>query len=210
VRRGLDLVQHRPAVVALELRVVGQRRLRAGRVEPQLAVHQDLEERTRRVLPRAVHVRNAVRTEALRPVVPARGLRGVDERQGGGAVLRRAFLVQVDLHARHTRLPAQLQQQSRVVERTRRGVDHVSLDAAVLAGIEGLHAPFDEAVLAQQALPALAGAYPRGTDASARTAPALARGAVGARAIPGARNPQIGGQRHVLALVAETVGEGRV
>ena len=59
VRRGLDLVQLRPAVVALELRVVGERLLVAGcirRVEPLLAVLQGCEERARGILARAVHV----------------------------------------------------------------------------------------------------------------------------------------------------------
>ena len=36
------------------------------------------------------------------------------------------------------RLPAQLQEQLRIVKRTRRGIDHVAMDAAVLAGGEGL------------------------------------------------------------------------
>ena len=105
------------------------------------------------MLPSAAAVRIA---EALRPVVPAAGRGGIHERQALGAVRRRAFLVQIDLHVRHAGLPAQLQQQRRVVERPRRGVDHMALDAAVLAGLERLHAEFDEAVLAEQALPAFA------------------------------------------------------
>ena len=66
VRRRLDLVQHRPAVEALELRAERQIVLRAARVEravdivllvePHLAALQGREEAARRVLARAVHV----------------------------------------------------------------------------------------------------------------------------------------------------------
>ena len=237
VGRRLDLVQHRPAVVALEQRMVRKRRLRTRRVEPLLAVLQCREERAGGVLPGAVHVgnlRHAVggKVEALRPVVPARRRRGVDQLQALGAVLGvDSLLVQVDLHARHARLPAQLQQERRIVERTRRGVDHLAGDAAVLAGVELLHAEFDEAVLAEQALPAL-GVSPglRGIDAAGgktragldagrrvggagtgRVARASRDGrvcAVGIGAIDRAGNPLVERERHLLDRVREVVRDG--
>ncbi len=104
--------------------------------------------------------------EALRPVVPAGGPGRVYPFQRLLAVGGRAFLVQVDRHARNAGLPRQLKQQRRVVERPGRGVDHVAADAAVFGGQrrivaagrnrigERLHAELDERILAEQALPA--------------------------------------------------------
>ena len=42
------------------------------------------------------------------------------------------------------RLPAQLEKQRRIVERPRRGIDDVAMNAAVLAIGEGLLAEFQE------------------------------------------------------------------
>ena len=171
IRRRLRLVQLRPAVVALELGVVRDRRLRVGAIEPLRAVLQRREERARRVLPRTVHVgdhRPSVgpQVKALGPVVPAGRPGRVHPFQRLLAVGGRAFLVQVDRHARNAGLPRQLKQQRRVVERPGRGVDHVAADAAVFGGQrrivaagrnrigERLHAELDERILAEQALPA--------------------------------------------------------
>ena len=76
----------------------------------------------------AVHVRHglAVRSqnrvaigvlaEALRPFVPTAGLSGINQFQRRAPVRSRSFLVKVDRDIRDQRLPAQLEQQRRVVK----------------------------------------------------------------------------------------------
>ena len=262
VRRRRDLVQHRPAVEALELRLGRQRVLvaddgaagvirrhrGAGRrivVQPHLAALEGREEAAGRILARTVHVRDgaavgrhcqragarAVRAEALGPLVPAGGVGRVDERQRLHAIGCDVFLVQVDLHVRYRRLPHQLREQRRVVIGTRRGIHDEALDAAGLARLERLHAEVDEAVLAEQALPALGA--PRRVDTAAgqagrRSRAATARvcrnraehvraveerigrlAAVGIRAIDGARDAQLDGQRIGLDGAGEVGGGDR-
>ena len=53
----------------------------------------------------AVHVGNAVGTEALRPIVQAAGLGGVDQCQGRAAIRRSSFLVEVDGDVRDSGVP---------------------------------------------------------------------------------------------------------
>ena len=199
----LDLVEHRPAVVALEASGRGDRR----GVQPHRAVLHRVIEGARGLLARAVHVGDGlaigpelqaavgVSAEALRPVVPVRSRRGIHQRQALAAIRRDAFLVEIYLDVGDAGLPAQLQQQRRIVERTRGGVDHVTTDAAVLrrrraCGIgERPHGEFDEAVLAEQALPAFAGNVAR-INASGGAAGDVVFRTVGAGAVARTRDLQ--------------------
>src|SRR5205823_12542135 len=61
-----------------------------------------------------------------------------------------------DRHTRYVRRPARMKEQLRVIERTRRGVNHLTMDAAVFAVREGRLAEFYERVLSGEALPAFA------------------------------------------------------
>src|SRR6202008_1845455 len=98
--------------------------------------------------------------------------------------------------------PAGMNQQRRIIERSGRGVDDLAVDAAILTGLVRDLAELDERVLPGEALPAAGGAIgmndPR-IDAAGRSAAAPGghrrRGveAVGRRAIPRARYPQVGG-----------------
>ena len=210
VGRRLYLVQHRPAVKALELSVV--RQWHAG-VEPLRAALQGLEEWAGRILPRAVHVGRAsspaTAAKTLRPVIPAAGRRGIHESQGArDAIGRRELLIQVELHARHTRLPAELQQQLRVVKGPRRGVDHVAFDAAVLSSGKGFHGELDEAVLAEQPLPAfraVAGRIDTTRGEAGAASDAVARRTGGVRAVARARYPQGGRERVVFDTVRQAI-----
>ncbi len=65
VRCRLYLVQHGPAVIALELGVIRQRFLRTGWIQELRAALQGREERTGRILAWTVHVGDTVGTEAL-------------------------------------------------------------------------------------------------------------------------------------------------
>ncbi len=88
-------------------------------------------------------------------VVPARGLRGVDQRQGLGAVRQLLLAIQVHRHARNQRLPDGLHVEALVVERARGRIHHDALDATVLAGHVGRAAPVDAVALADEALHAV-------------------------------------------------------
>src|SRR5215469_15130966 len=122
VRRRLQLSPVVHSVVTFVLRVIrklSHRRTAVLRVvEVQIArlLVESEEERVRRSLARAVHVRNAVRTEALSPIVPARRGRRVDERKTLAAIRTGAFVVEIDCHVRNSRLPTELQQESRIIE----------------------------------------------------------------------------------------------
>ena len=143
----------------------------------------------------------------MRPVVPAGAAGGVDELQHVVAVAVGGLLVQVDADVGDAGRPAQLQQQRRVVERSRRRVQHVALDAAVLAGRKGFHRELDEAVVAEQALPALRGG-PTRVDPAGRTASGVARRTVGARAVARARHAQCGRQGERLLRVGHETADG--
>ena len=197
---GCDLVQLRPAVVALELRMVRQGRLVGCRAT---ACCPSASRRTGcGVLARAVHVRDVTRigagaghqrvaigiaAEALRPVVPAR--RSWWCRPASGRSLPigiDGLLVEVDRDARHAGLPAQLQRQRRVVERPRRGVDHVAGMPPFSPALKGRTPNSNEGVLAR-AVPASPGSCPRA--AAGRSIPVEATGAgVTGRTVGACRN----------------------
>src|SRR4029077_17558606 len=96
-------------------------------------------------LARAVHVGNAIGPEALCPIVEAAGLGVVNQSQGlRDTVSSNVLPVKVQLDVRDQRLPAQLQEQLRIVKRTSRSVDDVAMDAAILTIREWLLAEFQE------------------------------------------------------------------
>ena len=112
-----------------------------------------------------------------------------------------SLLVKVDGDIRNQRFPTELQKQRRVVKRTGRGIDHMAVDAAVLAGRVGLLAEFEERVLSGEALPALVttqGGSIRPVESPRRCSlPRTSRnreaGAIRVGAIDRARYPQVGG-----------------
>ena len=151
------------AVVALELRVIGNGVSRRSTVVVCVQPHRLIEQREEEqigvrtgvpTLTRAVHVGHAVGTEALSPVVPAAGLGGVDQGEGLAAIRRRSFLVEVDGHIGNVRSPAGVDQERGIIERPSRGINDLAVDAAGLAGDKRLLAELEEAVLAREALPA--------------------------------------------------------
>ena len=168
-----------------------------ARVEPLFAVLQRRKERARGILAGTVHVRNlrdavGPEVEPLRPIVPTGRRGGINERQLFIAESVDGLAVEIDLYVRHTRFPAELERQGRIVERPRRRVDDVPLNAAVFVDLERPHSKFDEAVLAEKSLPALRGAPRlRRYHRTAGSAGRVRRRAIGGTAIPGAGNPQI-------------------
>ena len=231
VRRRLQLVPGVHTVVALVLCAVRQRGhgrtpvLRFVPVEVLRLVIQGIEERIatgrrRRsdLLTRAIHVGLAVRAETLRPIVPARGVGLVNQLQRlRHTVGGHAFLIQVDVDVRDQRLPAQLQQQLRVVERSGRGVYDVAVDRAGLIRCEGLLAPLQEVALSNVTLPAVGAEPERRVDTAGRIRARRARlRAIGdalahavripGRAIHRARHRQVGRQRVLLIGIREARG----
>ena len=232
VWRRLQLVPGVHAVVALVLRAVRKRVrrraavLRVVPIEVLRLVLQGVEERVNGVttgvqarLARAAHVRLAVRAEALHPVVPARGIGVVDQRERRcHAIGGHALLVQVDTDVRDQRLPAQLQQQLRGVERPGRGVDDVAVDRAGLARCEGLLAELQEIALADVALPAVGAEPVRRIDAAGRVVDRRRQlkavgdaleSAVCVGAGNGTRRHQFWRQRVLLIGVGQTCGDAR-
>ncbi|ETN73097.1 hypothetical protein NECAME_18525, partial [Necator americanus] len=205
-RRRLNLVEHVHAVIALELRIVRQRPLL--RVEPHPGVLQREEERIAGALARAVHVRHAVRTEALGPVVPARGLRRVDEPQARGTVRGDAFLIQVHRDVRHVGRPLRMNQQRWVIERARRRIDDFAPNAAILVRRVLRLAELDERALAREALPAHGG-HPRRIDPAGRRIRAGAVVAVRVVAVHRARHSQVSWQMDRFQRVRVVRGDRR-
>ena len=79
-----------------------------------------------------------VRVEPLRPVIPTAGLGRVHQGQGWRhAIGCKAFLVEVDGDVRNIRLPGLLDHLRRIIKGTRRGIDDLSIDTAVLAHLRG-------------------------------------------------------------------------
>src|SRR3981189_983612 len=114
--------------------------------------------------------------KALGPIIEAAGLGGVNQLEGLAAIRRRPLLIQVDGDSRHVRRPTRVDEQTRIVEWPRRGVDHFAADPAVFGRSrgggrrEGLLAKFKEGVLAGEALPTLTG-NPRRIDAPCGATP---------------------------------------
>ncbi len=128
------------AVIALVLGVVWQRGrgrpsvLRVVQIEILRLVLNREVENICGILTRAAHVGLiGVWIEPLRPSVPAAGLGGVHHGERAAAIRRRPHAVEVDGDIRHHRLPRQLQQQGRIVERACRSVYDMTADTAVLA-----------------------------------------------------------------------------
>ena len=165
------------AVIALELGIVRQRVdggtavLGVVQIKVVRLVEQREKEEIRvcsagRSLTRAAHVGLVgSRVKALGPIVPAAGLRGVNQSEGLATIRRCPLLVKVNGDMRNLRLPTQLQEQRWVVKWTSRSIHNMSIDAAVLAGREGHLAEFDERVLSGKSLPAL-GENPRGVNSA--------------------------------------------
>ena len=247
----LELIPVVHAVIALELRVIRQRsrgrpamlgvvkvkvfRLVVQREEEQIGERGPPWRFRIPTLARAVHVRDripaGIRMEALRPIVETAGLRMVHQRQCWGySVGRDPLLIQVDRDMRNQGFPLRLHQHLRVVERARRSVDDVALDAAILTGNIGLLAELEEIVLAREALPALDATYPwrinaargelrtagrrtigGGAHAGRIAGRSLNRlaGAVRTGAIDGARQAQIGRQRDLLGGIGQVLANNR-
>ncbi len=191
VWRGLQLVEHVHAVVALELCVARQCALL--RIKPLRRVLQREEERIGCFLPRAVHVRDAVGAEALRPIVPTGRLGGIHELERRGAVRGGGLLIQVDRDVRDVRYPPHVHRERGVVECARRRVGHFAADTAVLIGRECLLAELDERILPREALPTHR-RHPWRIDTAGRRAGARAILAVRVIAVDRSRHPQVGRQ----------------
>ena len=121
-----------------------------------------------RALSGAVHVGHAIRTKTLCPIIEAAGLGGINQLQGrSDVVCCHALLVEVDGDIGNERLPTELKEKRRVVERPGRGIDNVPADAAVFALRIRRLPEFEEVVLAGEALPAFR-QHPRRVDAACR------------------------------------------
>src|SRR5579859_3835466 len=71
-------------------------------------------------LSRAVHVRDAIGAETLRPVIEAAGLGGINQLQGRSDVIcSHALLVEIDGDVLYEGFPTKLQEKRRIVERPR-------------------------------------------------------------------------------------------
>src|SRR5579859_248094 len=81
-------------------------------------------------LPWAVHIWDAVRPEALRPVVKTAGLGAINQFESlSDLICGYSLLVEVDGYARHQWLPAGLQEEGRVVKWAGRGVNDMAVNA---------------------------------------------------------------------------------
>src|SRR5215472_4682302 len=181
--------------------------LRVVQVQIAWLLIESEEERVRRSLARAVHIRNIVRTESLSPIVPARCCSCVDEREALAAVGTSTFFIEVDRDVRHARLPAELQQECWIIERPGRGVNHVAADAAVLTRFEGLLAELHKLVLSGKTLPSIRSDIGRIDTSRGSTVEAVTCAAICRIAIFRSREPQVIGKREVFFSTRQQVAD---